>query len=699
MFILKKTYSLLLGLLIILGSFFFWWNIENFSVWNFSETFIESTYAQQANTNNNANNVNTNNNKSEAENVHQLMNTAISAINILWWVLAAMISPLILAVGWLMSPDWTTGDIFGMRKALYDLWVAVSNVVYIIYAILLIFIALATIFNNQNYNYKKLLPKLLIGILMIPLTYWAVQIIISISTTATNVVLSVPMETMNNLASKQGKTWWTDNIIPKKIVVHGWWNGSTKQWEKELTLKELCKDASQCISPQQMMKDASGIYGSLLIYAYGIFQVQNIDTIKTEGIDVIMDFWDIVQQSLIGLIMYIVFGLLVIALVMMLIFRVFWLMVYTIFSPLFTLNFVLWGKWELWKFSITEFIGTAFVPAVLGIVLSLGLILISTIHTSFNTATNKNTWEWSSSWWTEKTLLTIMWNPKNTIKQVIVERAPKEWDKDKNKYQSKIVVTIGWFSLEFYGSTRQSGEFKSGDGGRGIMSLFGEFIIQIIAIAFLWTAFLAASKTSRIADSVMKPFEQMAGHVKDWWWAIAKAFPVPFVGNIGGVEKTLGWISWEITSSISNRHKDSYFGKKEEERKQQLDNGKSPYSSSLQKQLDNAKNQINSLKERPDSNTEWEKVSVSIQNIINGNYGKTEIDWALKDIMKEIHRVSEGDMNKIKTMLNNIKSNGGDTFKDMDVSELAKYIHTFNNTTTAAKLQTGVSEKLFTWKN
>jgi hypothetical protein len=54
--------------------------------------------------------------------------------------------------GWLMSPDWTSGDLFGIRKPMYSLWVTVSNIVYFIYAILLILIALGTMFNQEKFG-------------------------------------------------------------------------------------------------------------------------------------------------------------------------------------------------------------------------------------------------------------------------------------------------------------------------------------------------------------------------------------------------------------------------------------------------------------------------------------------------------------------------------------------------------------------
>ena len=85
-------------------------------------------------------------------------------------VLSALISPIILFVGWLMSPDWTSGDLFGLRAPMYALWVTVSNIVYFIYAVMLILIALGTMFGQEKFSYKVMLPKLALGILMVPFT-------------------------------------------------------------------------------------------------------------------------------------------------------------------------------------------------------------------------------------------------------------------------------------------------------------------------------------------------------------------------------------------------------------------------------------------------------------------------------------------------------------------------------------------------
>ena len=139
----------------------------------------------------------------------------VAGLNIILAILTILVSPAIMLASWLMSPDWTSGDIFGMRPIIHDLWVLVANVTYFIYAILLIFIALATIFNSEKYGYKQLLPKLALGILLVPLTWWFIQFTISLASVVTASVVNIPMEVVINYNKDNKTSWWTNPSIPK----------------------------------------------------------------------------------------------------------------------------------------------------------------------------------------------------------------------------------------------------------------------------------------------------------------------------------------------------------------------------------------------------------------------------------------------------------------------------------------------------
>lgn len=133
-----------------------------------------------------------NNNEVKTTTTQDTFDGVIKFFNSALGILTILVSPLIMFAGWLMSPDWVTGDFFGLREPMYRLWMTVSNIIYFVYAILLIFIAIATLFNSKNYGYKTLLPRLFIGILLVPASWWFVQFIVSTATMVTATVLEIP---------------------------------------------------------------------------------------------------------------------------------------------------------------------------------------------------------------------------------------------------------------------------------------------------------------------------------------------------------------------------------------------------------------------------------------------------------------------------------------------------------------------------
>lgn len=142
-------------------------------------------------------------------------------MNLIIDLLTMIVTPAIIFASWLISPDWTSGDLFELRPTFHSLWVLVSNVTYLVYAILLIFIALATIFNSEHYGYKAMLPKLALGIILVPLTWWGVQFVISLSTYITASVITIPQETMFQInkskcaSDDDQKCWENRPSIPK----------------------------------------------------------------------------------------------------------------------------------------------------------------------------------------------------------------------------------------------------------------------------------------------------------------------------------------------------------------------------------------------------------------------------------------------------------------------------------------------------
>lgn len=192
--------------------------------------------------------------------MQKMLNSLLAGLNIFLAIVTIFVSPAIMFAGWLMSPDWTSGDLFGIRPVLHNLWVLVANITYFIYAILLIFIALATIFNSEKYGYKQLLPRLALGILLVPLTWWFVQFIVSLSSIVTTSVINLPTETLSTYietkSTSGNKSWWDNKIIPKKIEFNNEYSTLKKNIETA-----NCANSGDCLSPKDIISKSSGMYG------------------------------------------------------------------------------------------------------------------------------------------------------------------------------------------------------------------------------------------------------------------------------------------------------------------------------------------------------------------------------------------------------------------------------------------------------
>lgn len=461
-----------------------------------------------------------------------MYNKLVAAINIFLDILTFIVSPAIMLAGWLMSPDWTSGDLFNLRPVLHNLWVLVSNITYFIYALLLIFIALATIFNSQNYGYKKLLPRLALGIILVPLTWWFVQFIISLSTIVTASVMNLPTEVMDKYmtANSAPDAWWNVDSIPTTFELYT---------DPAVLVSGAQKQYTQWpyTSPKKILTDSSGIYGSLLIYGNGIFKLNEAKRLST-ATDVLESIGWLVNKWILAIVMFVVFWFLVIALVFMLMMRAIKLWFYAIFSPLMTLRYVVGpelfgGKENSDGFELKEFIWLAFVPALVGLALSFGIVVVSVLQSP--NAGNKNAAPCDNAMmqpgWAGCSILNIMWWGANYIKKKVEER--DDWN---NKINISVTeVLMWWLTFKFYGSSVSDNElanmannvngYKSALSATG--SVFWTLIIDMISLIFIWSAFMAAKNVSNVAKAAFAPFEAIGTKVGKMAMDIPKYTPIP----------------------------------------------------------------------------------------------------------------------------------------------------------------------------
>ena len=89
---------------------------------------------------------------------------------------------------------------------------------------------------------------------------------------------------------------------------------------------------------------------------------------------------DIASKLGFGIIFFVIFGILVIAIIYALFSRALMLWLYAMFSPIFALTFVLGDKAKkLEKFTIKEFISLAMVPVYVSAALAFGLMFLGLV--------------------------------------------------------------------------------------------------------------------------------------------------------------------------------------------------------------------------------------------------------------------------------------------------------------------------------
>ncbi len=480
------------------------------------------------------------------------INCVAKTVNSIFKIMTIIVSPAIIFASWLLSPDWTSGDMFNLRGTMYNMWVMISNIIYFIYAILLIIIALGTIFWNEKFGYKAMLPRLALGIIMVPFTWWFVQWTISLATVVTASVITIPMETV---ANNKDNSFLDKILIPREITIT-----NIDKFEEQATKQTSC-DASvwpvNCIPLMDFINNWGGAYGSLLAYAYGVFQINEVTTVN--GIlDTAKTIWELVNGVIIWVLMFIVFGILVLALIFVLMMRAIKLWMYAIFSPLFTVHFVL-GKdmlgEKMWDFNLKEFVWLCFVPAVVWLVLSFGLIIISGVM-----------WAKSATTSSDSNKITMFGIPGNYIET-------KVQSKDSNSY-TETKVAFGGVTMKFQGKAyakKTENAWGASDGNwtavakdtlTAIGGIFGTIVIDIIALIFIWAAFMAAKWTSKAVAGAIKPFEDMGNKIWELWASLPKYTPLPIPGgSVAGMGKAVDIASQIPARRSEDKFKESSIGK------------------------------------------------------------------------------------------------------------------------------------------
>lgn len=435
------------------------------------------------------------------------------AIGFIDWLLK-VVSMLLAIITYLttifLDPAWISWSLFWLDTYFKQIWILVSNVVYFVFAFIIIWIAFMNIIwkGQEKYALKSALPRFVIWILIVPFTWYIIQFVLSISSILTAAALTLPAETFTQFETKLN-----DIKIPKDCRIVLW---SKPSWDKSWTPKTDPKKSTEWFFDCEKDKWKwvtlktitswewwnSSTFWLIATYTYWILSIDTLDdftklTVKSW----VTKITDLIVKLGIDLLFILVYSILMITLGIALATRWIYLWIYTIISPVFWLVYFFdkkeWSwEWFMKNFSVWEFIALAMVPVYTMLALSFWLLFIFVI------------WTWMSKWVAEV----------NTWGHSFVRLDDKWvtiWDGDQ-AFTLKIEWAILW-------STDSKNSFTSVFSKVGTKWLWvvWTIIIQFFSIMVLWMAVMAALKSSAITAAVTEPIRQFWAQV----WGLLQKMP------------------------------------------------------------------------------------------------------------------------------------------------------------------------------
>ncbi len=462
----------------------------------------------------------------------ELKNDFVKIANFVLQVVAVLLAILTYLSTMFLSPEWINGSIFGMNGYFQKIWVLVSNIVYFIFAFILIGIAFMNIVWawKDKFQLKQALPKFVVGILIVPFSWFIVQFILSISAVLTISAVNLPTQTFSsykavmdnveipkNCTLDLSKEWKIDEENPEESWFH-----CDKGGENEIWFWELLKSN----------KSSGGIFWTIWIYTYGVLGLDNTSKLNKISVESVRNLSDLVVKLVFDVLFVVVYSVLIIWLWLVLMVRWIRIWIYMMFSPVFWLMFFFdkssgWGSGFFEKFNVKEFISLAMVPVYAMLALSFGILFMFVVG------------QWiTANWVIWDSLIHIGKDTEDGNQNDVISIWGKNDDPDSLK------LTIKWAVSNSENITNFFGEIWG-----ATLWLIGSLILKIFGIVILWWAMMTALKSSKITWAVIEPLAQFGNKV----WEIAQASPT-YLPVFGGQSmQSLSRASWQISWSFETQ--------------------------------------------------------------------------------------------------------------------------------------------------
>lgn len=435
-----------------------------------------------------------------ASDKNDIWHTVAEAIDILLRIASSLLAVMSSLVALLLSPKWTNGSVIGLHLYMKEIWILVSNIVYFIFAFLIIVIALMNIvwkWWDGPYQLKTALPKFIVGILLVPFSWFIVQFILSISAVLSVSVLTIPYETFQGHKAYQNEYLETYKICTGYTINLTWtWcktNSTTQNTNNDdYDISKVICCTWKTVNIEDFLEwrnaDPESIYGIIYLYTYAILNPHKTGTFNSADVVSMQTFLSVIQTVIFDILFIVVYFILIFALFLALLVRGFWLWLYIMASPFLWLGYFFWKNWwgggdgTLSKFKLSEIIHLALIPVYASAALSFGFLFLLVASNGIRT---------TDSGWIDTTIL-----QNNTI-------------------------SFAWIDLTIEGLFNGSNDGKDKGFFRDMWSPIAGLILEIFWLGILWIALLAALSKPETTKSVVEPIKKFGETV----WQTAMKLP------------------------------------------------------------------------------------------------------------------------------------------------------------------------------
>ena len=384
-----------------------------------------------------------------------------------------------------LSPEWYNWSVFDMNTHFRDIWILVSNVVYFIFAFILIWIAFMNIIwkNADQYQLKQALPKFVVWVLIVPFSWFIVQFILSVAWVLTMSALTLPQDTFEDYKIQALE-------FPQSCKLD-----LTALWEQKVDQIIDCSQWWQSITDNSIASES--ILSIISTYTYWILNVWSIDEITSQltswdGGKQVKTILDLAIHTIFAVIIMIIYFILFITLALVLFVRAIYIWIYIMLSPVFWLMYFFDKKewsWFFEKFNFKEFIALAMVPVYTMLALSFWLLFIYV------------TWQW----------LTQVSND-SSIKVLDKGQTLAIWD-----FKLEVTGSMWWVTdKNLIGFWEWLGQWVE-----GWLWAVWTLILKLFWIVILRWTIMAAMRASAITKQITEPIYQFGSKV----WQIATSAP------------------------------------------------------------------------------------------------------------------------------------------------------------------------------